>query len=60
MNALNNANIQDQRSEGFISFALPEAKSSKTGVSVGYIQLPCHYFASLLPCCCIAGYKNVS
>ena len=37
MNALNNASIQDQRSEGFISFAFPEAKSSKTGVSVDYI-----------------------
>ena len=38
MNALNNANIQDQRSEGFTSFAFPEAKSSKTGVSVEYIS----------------------
>jgi hypothetical protein len=37
MNALNNARIQDQHSEGFTSFAFPEAKSSKTGVSVEYI-----------------------
>ena len=36
MNALNNANIQDEHSEGVTSFALPEAKSSKTGVSVSY------------------------
>jgi len=38
-NALNNANIQDENSEGFASFAFPEAKSSKTGVSVRYV--PC-------------------
>ena len=39
MNALNNANIQEKNSEGFASFAFPEAKSSKTGVSVRYV--PC-------------------
>ena len=39
MNALNNASIQDLHSEGFTSFAIPEAKSSKTGVSVRYV--PC-------------------
>ena len=36
MNALDNASIQDKSSIGFTSFALPEAKSSKTGVSVRY------------------------
>ena len=36
MNALDNANIQDKDSKGLTSFALPEAKSSKTGVSVRY------------------------
>ena len=36
MNALDNANIQDKDSNGLTSFALPEAKSSKTGVSVKY------------------------
>jgi hypothetical protein len=36
MNALGNASIQDEDSEGFASFAFPEAKSSKTGVSVRY------------------------
>ena len=36
MNALDNANIKDQNSNGFVSFAFPEAKSSKTGVSVRY------------------------
>ncbi len=39
MNALYNANIQDENSLGLASFAFPEAKSSKTGVSVRYI--PC-------------------
>jgi len=39
MNALDNANIQDKDSNGLTSFALPEAKSSKTGVSVRYA--PC-------------------
>ena len=39
MNALDNANIQDEISKGFASFALPEAKSSKTGVSVRYAPL---------------------
>jgi transcription antitermination factor NusG len=36
MNALNNASIKDENSKGFASFAFPEAKSSKTGVSVRY------------------------
>lgn len=36
MNALDNANIQDKTSTGLTSFAFPEAKSSKTGVSVKY------------------------
>ena len=40
MNALDNASIQDENSEGFTSFALPEAKSSKTGVSVRYAPCP--------------------
>ena len=39
MNALDNASIQDNNSKGFASFAFPEAKSSKTGVSVRYA--PC-------------------
>ena len=39
MNALYNANIKDEDSTGFASFAFPEAKSSKTGVSVRYV--PC-------------------
>ena len=38
-NALNNANIKDENSKGFASFAFPEAKSSQTGVSVRYV--PC-------------------
>ncbi len=37
MNALYNASIKDEESIGFTSFAIPEAKSSKTGVSVEYI-----------------------
>jgi transcription antitermination factor NusG len=37
MNALDNANIQDENSKGFASFAFPEAKSSRTGVSVRYV-----------------------
>ena len=36
MNALDNASIQDENSLGLTSFAFPEAKSSKTGVSVRY------------------------
>ena len=36
MNALYNASINDDNSKGFASFAFPEAKSSKTGVSVRY------------------------
>ena len=36
MNALYNANIQDETSTGLASFAFPEAKSSQTGVSVKY------------------------
>ena len=36
MNALDNASIKDQDSNGFASFAFPEAKSSKTGASVEY------------------------
>jgi len=36
-NALDNANIKDINSKGFASFAFPEAKSSKTGVSVRYV-----------------------
>ncbi len=39
MNALDNANIKDENCSGFVSFAIPEAKSSKTGVSVRYV--PC-------------------
>ena len=39
INALDNASINDKNSKGFTSFALPEAKSSKTGVSVRYA--PC-------------------
>ena len=39
MNALDNANIKDENCSGFASFAFPEAKSSKTGVSVRYV--PC-------------------
>ena len=38
-NALYNASIKDENSKGFVSFAFPEAKSSKTGVSVRYA--PC-------------------
>ena len=37
MNALDNANIKDENCSGFVSFAFPEAKSSKTGVSVRYV-----------------------
>ena len=37
MNALNNASIQDDTSTGLASFAFPEAKSSRTGVSVKYV-----------------------
>ena len=41
MNALDNANIADPKSsKGFASFAFPEAKSSKTGVSVRYAPSP--------------------
>jgi hypothetical protein len=54
MNALYNASIQDENSLGLASFALPEAKSSKTGVSVRYAPSSCHYFTSLLPCRCLA------
>ena len=36
MNALDNANIKDEPRLGPASFAFPEAKSSKTGVSVEY------------------------
>ena len=36
MNALDNAHIKDEICTGFASFAFPEAKSSKTGVSVRY------------------------
>ena len=39
MNALSNASIDDENSKGFASFVFPEAKSSKTGVSVRYA--PC-------------------
>ena len=39
MNALDNANIEKPRS-GLASFAFPEAKSSKTGVSVRYVETP--------------------
>ena len=39
MNALDNASIKDENSTGLASFAFPEAKSSKTGVSVRYA--PC-------------------
>ena len=38
MNALDNASIKDGNSKGFASFVFPEAKSSKTGVSVRYAQ----------------------
>ena len=40
MNALDNANIKDENCSGFASFAFPEAKSSKTGVSVRYYIPP--------------------
>ena len=36
---MDNASIMDENSKGFASFAFPEAKSSKTGVSVKYA--PC-------------------
>jgi transcription antitermination factor NusG len=36
INALDNASINDENCKGFASFAFPEAKSSKTGVSVRY------------------------
>jgi len=36
MNALDNASIKDETCKGLASFAFPEAKSSKTGVSVRY------------------------
>ena len=36
MNALDNASIIEKKSTGLTSFAFPEAKSSKTGVSVEY------------------------
>ena len=39
MNALDNASIKDDNSKGLASFALPEAKSSKTGVSVRYVHM---------------------
>ena len=39
MNALDNASIKVDNSLGFASFAFPEAKSSKSGVSVRYV--PC-------------------
>ena len=39
MNALDNANITDENRKGFATFAFPEAKSSKKGVSVRYT--PC-------------------
>ena len=39
INALNNASIKDENCSGLASFAFPEAKSSKTGVSVRYA--PC-------------------
>ena len=37
INALNNASIKDENCSGLTSFAFPEAKSSKTGVSVRYV-----------------------
>ena len=37
MNALNNANIQDDHCPGPASFAFPAAKSSRTGESVRYV-----------------------
>ncbi len=37
MNALDNASINGESSKGLASFAFPEAKSSKTGASVGYV-----------------------
>ena len=40
MNALKNASIQEFPSNGFASFAFPEAKSSQTGVSVRYVPSP--------------------
>ena len=41
MNALDNANIKEsQTSKGFVSFAFPKAKSSRTGVSVIYVPSP--------------------
>lgn len=45
MNALHNANIQDQtQCLGFTSFAFPSVKSSKTGVSVEYVHDPRKYW----------------
>ena len=40
MNALNNASILEPTCKGFASFSFPEAKSSKTGVSVDYAPSP--------------------
>lgn len=37
---MNNASIKDENRIGFASFAFPEAKSSKTGVSVKYVETP--------------------
>lgn len=37
MNALYNASINDENCRGVVSFAFPEAKSSKTGGSVRYV-----------------------
>ena len=49
MNALNNANINDENSKGFDSFAFPEAKSSQPGVSVRYVpSLDKHWYVFLL------------
>jgi hypothetical protein len=38
MNALYNASIKAPSSKGLAPFAIPEAKSSKTGVSVRFVR----------------------
>ena len=54
MNALDNASIKDDNSKGLTSFALPEAKSSMTGVSVRYVHFPKSKNVSYLPLVIIA------
>ena len=40
MNALHNANIQDENCSGLASFAFPDVQNSKTGESVRYVEAP--------------------